>query len=322
VLLALREGDTASAEVEGRRAARLPGLSDFIRPPLFGYLAQALVWRGELEAAEWAIGESGCGPDLPEFVCLNPVFGSRGRLRLAQGRAEEALRDFEELGARSDRIGLLNPVQGWRLGAAAALVRLGRAGEAIPLAEEQLRLARRWGTSSAIGAAMHALALARGGRADELAEAERVLAEGPERLEHARCLVDLGASLRSDGRRRDAREPLRQALDIAWRCGAKPLAGRAYEELLAAGARPRRLTSSGADSLTPSERRVAGLAAEGRTNREIAQELFVTPKTVENQLGRVYGKLGVSSRKELAGALATTDDSTPRPAPVASPPQA
>ncbi|HST38631.1 MAG TPA: helix-turn-helix transcriptional regulator, partial [Conexibacter sp.] len=86
--------------------------------------------------------------------------------------------------------------------------------------------------------------------------------------------------------------------------GAPPLLRRAHEELQTAGARPRRLRFSGAEDLTAAERRVAELAGNGRSNREIAQELFVTPKTVENHLGRIYMKLGIHSRRELAGALA------------------
>ena len=99
----------------------------------------------------------------------------------------------------------------------------------------------------------------------------------------------------------------RRAVELATICGASPLAARAESELLATGARPRRIALSGVESLTPSERRVAELAAEGPTNREIAQTLFVTPKTVEVHLSSVYRKLGISSRSQLAGALAGTN---------------
>ena len=102
----------------------------------------------------------------------------------------------------------------------------------------------------------------------------------------------------------DAREPLRRALELATVCGAEPLAEHARTELHAAGVRPRREALSGVESLTPSERRVADLAAAGRTNRDVAQELFVTPKTVEVHLSNAYRKLGIRSRRELAGALA------------------
>jgi DNA-binding CsgD family transcriptional regulator len=131
-----------------------------------------------------------------------------------------------------------------------------------------------------------------------------VLADSPARLDHARCLVDLGAALRRANQRSAAREPLREGLELARRCGADALVQRAHHELVVAGGRPRRLMFSGPDALTPSERRVAELAAEGHSNREIAQLLFVTTKTVDNHLARVYGKLGITSRGDLAGALA------------------
>lgn len=324
-LTALRTGDTAEAVAEARSAVELPGLSGFVRPPLFGYLTQALLWRGDLDGARWAIERSGCGPDLPEFVCLNPVFYARGLLRLAEDRPADALADFLELRDRSERLGLRNPGDGWRLGATDALIQLGRSAEAVSFAAEQLELARAWGTDSAVGTALHARARAGdlgaervGGRGalrlvHELEDAERVLAAAPGRLEHAHCLVDLGVALRHDGRRSEAREPLRRGLEMARRCGAEPLVRRAHGELLVAGARPRRLMFSGVESLTPSERRVAEMAANGQTNRQIAQALFVTPKTVENQLGRVYVKLGISSRTALPEALASDAPATAEP---------
>jgi DNA-binding CsgD family transcriptional regulator len=94
-------------------------------------------------------------------------------------------------------------------------------------------------------------------------------------------------------------------LDRAERTGAGLLASQAREELLATGARPRRLVFSGAEALTASERRVAALASQGRTNREIAQSLFVTTKTVETHLARVFSKLGIRSRTEIPGHLNT-----------------
>lgn len=92
-------------------------------------------------------------------------------------------------------------------------------------------------------------------------------------------------------------------LELAAACGAEPLAERARTELNAAGGRARREALSGVESLTPSERRVAAMAAEGMTNREIAQALFVTPKTVEVHLSNAYRKLGIASRRQLAAVL-------------------
>jgi DNA-binding CsgD family transcriptional regulator len=140
-------------------------------------------------------------------------------------------------------------------------------------------------------------------RAEALAEAVAVMTGADDRLEHAKALADQAETWRTLGRRADAREGLNAAADLAERCGSPALLERVATALEAIGDRPRRLVALGAESLTASERRVAGLAVEGRSNRDIAQELFVSPKTVENHLGRVYAKLGIGNRRELAGAL-------------------
>ncbi len=125
----------------------------------------------------------------------------------------------------------------------------------------------------------------------------------PARLEHAKARTELGAALRRANRRSEAREHLRQALELATLCGAASLAAHAETELLATGARPRRVALSGVASLTPSERRVAEMAARGPSNREIAQTLFVTQRTVEVHLTSIYRKLAISSRSQLASAF-------------------
>jgi DNA-binding CsgD family transcriptional regulator len=130
-----------------------------------------------------------------------------------------------------------------------------------------------------------------------------VLARSPARLEHARALTDLGAALRRDNRRAEARAELQDGLELAERLGARALADRARSELLAAGGRSGDPTGTAVQQLTVSERRVADLAAQGRSNPEIAQVLFVTRKTVETHLGHVYRKLGIAGRGELAHAL-------------------
>ena len=131
-----------------------------------------------------------------------------------------------------------------------------------------------------------------------------MLRELPARLELARSLAELGAALRRGRLRAEAREHLREAAELAQECGAERLEERIDEELRIAGARPRRRAFSGADSLTPSERRVAVAAAAGATNREIAQELFVSLRTVEMHLTNTYRKLDISSRSELAAVIA------------------
>jgi DNA-binding NarL/FixJ family response regulator len=119
-------------------------------------------------------------------------------------------------------------------------------------------------------------------------------------------LTDVGATLRAAGQRRAAREPLLEALDKAARGGATVLERRVRDELAAIGIRPRTTARRGVDALTPSERRITELAAGGATNREIAQSLFVTEKTVETHLGRAFRKLDVTSRRQLRHELAAS----------------
>jgi len=135
----------------------------------------------------------------------------------------------------------------------------------------------------------------------------------PAVLERAHSLCELGAALRRAGQRADARGLLAQALELAARCGARPLATRAREELNAAGARPRREWRTGVEALTPGELRVARMAAEGQTNREIAHALYVTMKAVEGHLARGYAKLGIAGRAELPEALGAEKNRAPTP---------
>jgi DNA-binding NarL/FixJ family response regulator len=135
-----------------------------------------------------------------------------------------------------------------------------------------------------------------------LAEAVAVLEDSCARLELARALTALGAARRRVGYRRDAREPLRRRLDLATRCGAVALAAQARQELVAAGARPRP-ADLGAEALTASELRVGRMAAQGMTNRQIAESLFITTKTVKAHLGHIFSKLYITSRTQLAWKL-------------------
>ena len=131
-----------------------------------------------------------------------------------------------------------------------------------------------------------------------------MLRAAPAPLELARALIDLGAAHRRAGARTRAREVLYEALDLAHSTGGIRLANLARQELVVAGGRPRRAAIRGRDALTPSELRIALLAAEGKTNRQIAQALFITQRTVENHLTSTYGKLDIRSRPGLRAALA------------------
>jgi DNA-binding CsgD family transcriptional regulator len=301
-------GDLAEAEAEAGEAfaagetwatsARLSGHS-------LAFLATALMEQGRLDDAAAALARAGLDESFDSASMLY-VHDSRARLRLLRGDLAGGLDDMLAAGRVFEAVGGRNPAfLAWRSVAALALLQLGKQNEAQPLAWEELELARTWGAPRALGAALRVAGLVEGGQQGLalLDEAVEVLADSPAKLEHAKARTELGAALRRANRRSDAREHLRHAVELATICGAVPLSARAETELLATGARPRRIALSGLESLTPSERRVAQMAAEGPTNREIAQALFVTPKTVEVHLSSVYRKLGISSRSQLPPAL-------------------
>jgi DNA-binding CsgD family transcriptional regulator len=269
-------------------------------------LAWALIERDELAAAERALEVPGLETQWAGSAMYALVADARGRIALARGDARRALECSEQVAAIGLALGFQNPAcLPWRSNMALAASALGDSGRALDLCEQELSLARRFGAGRGIGVALRALGLVaapdRG--IDHLREAVSVLSTSPAALEHCRALIDLGATLRSGAHSREARESLREGLGLARGFGALALERRAEEELKAAGARPRRRELSGVGSLTPSERRVAGMAAEGMSNREIAQALFVTNKAVEWHLGNSYRKLEITGREQLAEAL-------------------
>jgi DNA-binding CsgD family transcriptional regulator len=286
-------------------------------PAAVAFLVDALLELGELEDAEAALTRAPLpltSGDIPDSVFFDPVLFSRGRLRIARGDVREGLDDVLEVGRRQQAWRCTNPsVIPWRSTAALALLTLGERDRARELAADELADAERFGAPRTLLVARRAVALTAEGdeTIERLREAVAAPAAGEAPLERARCQADLGAALRRAGHRREARGILAEALDVAARAGAAPLAAHAEQELRATGARPRRAVLSGADALTASERRVAAMAAEGHSNPEIAQRLFVTRRTVETHLTSVYRKLGVRSRAELAAALGD-------PAPAAS----
>lgn len=278
------------------------------RPYGAGYLAAAQMEAGDLDGAERTLAAAAAAAaEIPQDGRWLPYLDSRAGLLLMRGELRACLEATLDCARRFEDFGGLNPAfMPWRSRAARCLAGLGEQRErATALAAEEVELARTWGEPRALGAALHAQALVRGHEDGEasLREALRILEGSPARLEHARALVALGAMLRRQGRRSEARAPLRSGLELARSCGATRLAERAYQELRATGASPRKLIRTGADRLTASERRVAQMAASGMSNKQIAQELFVTAKTVESHLAQSYRKLGISSRTELSSAL-------------------
>lgn len=198
----------------------------------------------------------------------------RGRIALAAGRPEAALEDLVRAGETLELLELRHPnFVPWRAHAVAAARQSGQIALARRYAEEDLEISRRSEVASAIGRALLSCALVAGDLAGDRAKARSLLEEScetlagsPCRLDEAHSVVELGVLLRAEDRP-GAREWLRRGLDLAHRCSATLLAARAHRELVAAGGRPRRPVTSGVDALTPSERQVARLAAEGMTNR-------------------------------------------------------
>ncbi|HEU5279794.1 MAG TPA: AAA family ATPase [Gaiellaceae bacterium] len=304
----LYRGELTEAERDGREAldaCETWGLA-LAAGYLTGFLTCALIEQGKLDEAAELLARGGFEDDA-ETAHAHWFVDSRVRLRLARGDPRRALEDALAAGRSFEAVGGRNPAfLPWRSQAALALLQLGDRDEARPLAQEELELARIWGAPRALGAALRVAGLVEGGTRGLalLEEAVEVLEGSPANLEQAKARTELGAALRRANRRSQAREQLRRALELATICGADPLAERAQTELLATGARPRRIPLSGLESLTPSERRVAEMAAGGLTNREIAQALFVVPKTVEVHLSSAYRKLGIGSRAQLPAALA------------------
>jgi DNA-binding CsgD family transcriptional regulator len=270
-------------------------------------LVDALVEQGELGAAERALAPLHETSESGSLTAVMLRF-ARGRLRIAQGGTAEGLEDLLAAGTATTRALVTCPsFLPWRSYAAMAQLALGEDEAARRLTDEELALARAFGAPRCLGVALCAAGVAEGGDAGEalLRDALTTLAATDAKLEQARALTELGALLRRRNRRREARDLLREALDLAHRCGARPLAARAETELRATGARPRRVVLAGVDALTASERRVAELAAQGLTNREIAQSLFITARTVEGHLTNVFRKLDLESREGLAEAMAS-----------------
>jgi DNA-binding CsgD family transcriptional regulator len=274
------------------------------------WLGLALTEQGRLDDARTTLN---CVPEPdPPSLLTYALIESRARFHLACGDYAAALRDFQLydrlekptvslVGWRRPATGIIN----YRLHGARALIGLGDLDAARALVAEELPLAVALGTHREIGITLHVAGLLEKGesRIQTLKHATEELARSQSRLEYARALYDYGATLRRANRRSDARPPLQAALAIARDARAAPLRDRAAEELKATGARVSRPELTGVDALTASEHRIASMAARGISNRDIAQALFVTVKTVEMHLGHSYNKLNLSGRTQLAAAL-------------------
>lgn len=278
------------------------------------HLPLACHWRAvsQVELGDFAGAAATLDADPPRPGAA-PIYEAfwrmaRQRLALARGDFESAARELDRIQRLAAAIPYLyNPVVWpWRSDGGIALGRLGQSERASGLIEEELRIASRYGLARSIGVATRARGLVTGGDrgVELLRQAVSTLEHVPGRIELIRALVDLGAAMRRAGERSAARTVLRRGWDLAHSLNLLALEERTRLELAASGAHVGRPELSGPKALTPSERRVAELAAAGESNRQIAQQLFVSLRTVETHLTHTYRKLEIRSRRELKAALA------------------
>jgi DNA-binding CsgD family transcriptional regulator len=300
-------GAIGSAVADAQRAvdASALGWAAYL-PAAQGVLALGLIERGELSLAAAVLEREGSGALETTTLPAAIFFQARSVLNLAEGAATEALEDALAAGRiMTEDLGALTPaVMPWRSLAALAHHRLGDWVEARRLAAEETELARAFGARRAIGISLRTQGMVAESsrRTDLLREAVRVLAGSPARPEHARALAELGSALARTGRSEGV-DTLRQGLELADTCGACALVDRIERELKTAGARVPRRKRRSPTALTPAEERVALLVADGLSNKDVAQKLFVSVRAVEFHLGNVYTKLGISSRRQLPASL-------------------
>ncbi|MFI9629700.1 LuxR C-terminal-related transcriptional regulator [Streptomyces sp. NPDC052042] len=307
-------GDVAAAARDAWAATEGTGPAG--APPLAHLaLSSVLLSQGEVERAGAVLdGLARTASHLDRSVWEWHLYlYTSGEVRRRRGDLEGALDLWRRCGRSQEEAGIANPVLApWWLSTATALGRLGRGAEAAGIVEAALDRTRNWGTPRALGLGLVAAASLVGGRVrtELLAEAVETLAGSPARLELARAEYRLGRELLELGDARAARGHLRQAIELATRCGSHALTATARDTLVTAGGRMPQLAVAPVDSLTPSERRIATLAQRGHSNKKIAEALFITPRTVEMHLTNVYRKLDVRGRGDLPRGLG----SRPRPA--------
>jgi DNA-binding CsgD family transcriptional regulator len=305
--------DEAAADAQSALTARSDGWAVSVGAAV-GSLVMASVERGETTQPRALLESALADPQIQRSSEYVLVLGAHGRLLIAEGRPGEALEVLLQAGEMLCQMGADQPgVLDWRVGASLAAGLVGDRDRALSLAQEALERARAR-SPRVLAAALRARARAQRGEqaVASLQEASALLGPSPPRLERAYVLVDLGAALRRVHRRAEARDPLLEGMGLAAAGGARTLASLARSELIAAGVQPGARGADGATgTLTPSERRVARLAAAGHSNREIAQRLFVTVKTVEYHLGNTYRKLDIKRRSQLARLLEAGPSESP-----------
>ncbi|MGP3983985.1 AAA family ATPase [Streptomyces sp. KR80] len=269
-------------------------------------LVEVLVDLGNYDEAEGLIEVSELTGEVPRTWAGTALLLARGRLRVATGDPADGIGDLLKASTLLRAWNVANPaVAPWRSRVATALLAMGDETSARQHAAEEVESARRWGAPEPIAFALRAQAAADRGPQElaVLEESTAVLERSSSRLERARCLTEYGTALNRARQTVEARRALRTALDLAEESGASKLALLARLELSASGGRRAKPRRTGIDGLTAAELRTATLAATGKTNRELAEILFVQRRTVEIHLTNTYRKLGINGRSELAAVL-------------------
>lgn len=298
----LDRGDLTTAHDHVLRARAAEDLGWQVYRPLTAALLAEIRWEsGDVEGAAAATRDT--GDDAYDPILRH----ARGRVALARGDFRTALDEFAVTGQVLQDMWRIDGsiVVPWRSGVALATHGLGDADRALDESSIAVETARAAGISIVLARALRTHGLIVGGEegVDLLREASEVAAATESVLEQVRTAVEWGAALRRIGARGEARAVLASAREQAESVGLIALAARARDEQRASGARPRRVSLTGPESLTPSESRIASLAASGATNRDIAAQLYLSPKTVSWHLSAVFRKLDVSDRKDLPGVI-------------------
>lgn len=312
----LRAGRFAVARSHVDEASRLGqhlGTGQLEEQWIDGLIAASV---GDLPGAQARLAQLRSATEAAEPWARRIALDLAGFVDLLAGRAEAACAAFAELSTLIDDAGLAEswPMRHEPSWVEAALSCGDHAAARSALSRLEARHARLPRPWTALGVARSRVLLAAAGGTDTtaaLADLEEALAGVPADVvpfERGRCLLIAGMTHRRARRKAAAKELLTRAADLFDGLGAAGMAQRAREELGRIGGRP----AASATELTETERRVAELAAAGGANQEIADQLYLSPKTVEANLSRAYRKLGISRRTELAGALGATVSQTSR----------
>ncbi|MBW4718294.1 helix-turn-helix domain-containing protein [Saccharothrix obliqua] len=269
-----------------------------VRGLAVAWLVAALVDLGESDRAHDLLLEHDFGGPLTGVQDRAALFLARGSLHFALSQFDRALEDFLDCGRELSAWGVTNPaVAPWRSRAAVCANALGRTDLARALVSKELAAARRWGNPRLIGMASHAAAVVAGADPEALRDAASALDGNLALGESLYAQYDLALALGTRERYGEARKTLEAVRDTARQAGYAVWVERAEAALT------RMTTLDGAGGLTRQERKIGELARTGRSNRQIAEEQYLTVRTVEFHLSRVYRKLGIAGRRDLKAIL-------------------